>query len=118
MHMFPSASAQLPGPGFVLAPHLYPGSITTDYNATTQNPANIAARWDLSWGLKAQGRDTDAQVNWHQRQHSEVSKGIACSFGCGHELNWMKSVNSSSMHSATSSRRLVGQACSRCGSDL
>jgi hypothetical protein len=50
---------QLPGPGFVLAPHIYPPCITRNAKETTEE---ISRRWDLSWGLKLQGLDNTSQV--------------------------------------------------------
>jgi hypothetical protein len=63
--------------GLVLAPHLYPPSITW-------NPAELAAaaaeRWDLSWGLKWEGQDVTPEV----RQHALCSQGSGPS--CNHSL--------------------------------
>lgn len=50
---------QLKGPGFVLAPHVYPPSITRQAQET---PEESSRRWDLSWGLKMQGLDSTSQV--------------------------------------------------------
>jgi hypothetical protein len=56
-----AAGMQMHGPhaGLVLAPHLYPPSIT--WNAA-ESPDAAAARWDLSWALKWLGLDTNAEV--------------------------------------------------------
>jgi hypothetical protein len=47
------------GPGVVLAPHLYPPSITR--NPPEELETN-KCRWDRSWGLKMQGLDKTSQV--------------------------------------------------------
>jgi hypothetical protein len=50
-------AVQMHGPqaGLVLAPHLYPPSITWN---PAESPNAAAARWNLSWALKWLGLDT------------------------------------------------------------
>lgn len=45
---------QMKGPGLILAPHLYPPSITRNPQETLTDNQQ---RWNLSWGLKMQGAD-------------------------------------------------------------
>lgn len=49
-----NATTQMAGPGLVLAPHLYPPSITTNPPETLTTNTR---RWNMSWGLKMQGLD-------------------------------------------------------------
>lgn len=50
---------QMAGPGLVLAPHLYPPSITRNPPETLA--ANLL-RWHNSWGLKMQSKDATSRV--------------------------------------------------------
>lgn len=50
---------QMAGPGIVLAPHLYPPSITRN---PPESLAKNEKRWNLSWGWKMLGTDKTSQV--------------------------------------------------------
>lgn len=50
---------QMAGPGIVLAPHLYPPSITRN---PPESLAENEKRWNLSWGWKMLGTDKTSQV--------------------------------------------------------
>uniref|UniRef100_A0A383WE90 Ammonium transporter AmtB-like domain-containing protein n=1 Tax=Tetradesmus obliquus TaxID=3088 RepID=A0A383WE90_TETOB len=52
------AKMQGHGAGLVLAPHLYPPSISWN---PAESAAAAAKRWDLSWGLKWQGQDVSPE---------------------------------------------------------
>lgn len=49
-------------PRFVLAPHIYPTSITGAVDEIAAAIETITYRWDQSWGWKMQGTDTTYQV--------------------------------------------------------
>jgi hypothetical protein len=68
--------------GLVLAPHLYPPSITWN---PAELPDAAAARWNLSWALKWLGLDTNSEVggNLLRMQHCRMVRKRLLSISAG-----------------------------------
>lgn len=62
--LLPALQMHSPFSGLVLAPHVYPPSITWN---PAENATVAARRWDLSWGLKMLGLDAMPDVGMQQR---------------------------------------------------